>query len=64
MAFIDRSYGNIKSWKWYFGDGKTSSEQNPVHTYENPGTTYIVLLEVAGPEGEDKRARYREVMVK
>ncbi len=64
VAFIDRSYGNITSWKWYFGDGTTSTEQNPIHTYEKPGITYVVLLEVSGPDGEDKRARYWDVMIK
>jgi PKD repeat protein len=27
----------IKTWKWSFGDGKTSEAQNPDHTYEKPG---------------------------
>lgn len=64
VAFIDRSSGNITSWKWYFGDGNTSEEQHPVHTYEKAGLRYVVLLEVSGPGGEDKRARYWEVMLK
>ncbi|MCK9266820.1 PKD domain-containing protein [bacterium] len=64
VAFLDRSYGNITSWKWYFGDGTTSTEQNPIHTYAKPGTTYVVLLEVSGPDGQDKKARYWDVMIK
>lgn len=34
-------------WKWNFGDGQASSEQNPVHTFANPGT-YNVCLTVNG----------------
>jgi len=62
VAFMDFSYGDITSWKWYFGDGSVSTEQNPVHVYEKPGINYVVLLEVSGPGGSDKRARYWDVM--
>jgi len=33
------------TWNWDFGDGQTSTEQNPTHTYENPGN-YTVTLNV------------------
>src|SRR5512135_2043679 len=33
------------TWAWDFGDGATSTEQNPTHTYTDPGT-YTVSLEV------------------
>ncbi|PKR80044.1 hypothetical protein CW751_11795 [Brumimicrobium salinarum] len=35
--FADLSSGNIVSYTWSFGDGNTSSTQNPVHIYPNPG---------------------------
>ncbi len=35
------------SWQWNFGDGTSSNEENPVHSYEEPGT-YTVSLEVDG----------------
>lgn len=41
--FKDLSTGNINSWLWDFGDGKTSSEQNPSHQYDNPGSYNICL---------------------
>ena len=44
--FTDLSGGNIKNWLWHFGDGSTSTLQNPVHTF-NPGT-YKVCLNIEG----------------
>jgi PKD repeat protein len=37
--------GNIMAYAWDFGDGGTSPEANPVHTYNSPGT-YDVTLSV------------------
>ena len=37
------------SWHWGFGDGETSDEQNPAHTYDNPGN-YTVTLTVTDDE--------------
>ncbi len=31
-------------WKWFFGDGDSSSTQNPVHTYLQGGTFNIVMV--------------------
>jgi hypothetical protein len=36
---------NITSWLWNFGDGSTSTVQNPIHTYTVAGT-YTVSLTV------------------
>ena len=45
-------YGGITTWSWDFGDGETSTEQNPAHTYQDAGS-YTVRLEVVGPGGSD-----------
>ncbi|MFO7656350.1 MAG: PKD domain-containing protein [Bacteroidales bacterium] len=43
-GFYDLSSGNnITSWKWSFGDGKTSALQNPVHEYNDSGFFRINL---------------------
>lgn len=34
---------NAQSYSWDFGDGKTSSEENPVHTYSKAGTWQVKL---------------------
>lgn len=43
VQFTDKSVGDPKSWYWQFGDGMSSTEQNPEHTYTVPGT-YTVSL--------------------
>ena len=45
--FEDMSFGNPDSWSWEFGDGDTSSEQNPVHLYAQAGE-YEVTLTISG----------------
>ena len=45
-TFTNNSTGNPSSFSWKFGDGATSSLQNPVHTYAAPGT-YTVELTVS-----------------
>jgi len=43
VAFINRSR-NATSFLWDFGDGYTSVETNPVHSYQYCDTTFIVSL--------------------
>jgi len=60
VAFRDRSHGQIKSWHWSFGDGKTSTGQHPVHEYEQAGE-FIVTLHVKGPQGRARRSKVWDV---
>ncbi|WMX16779.1 S8 family serine peptidase [Aureispira sp. CCB-E] len=41
-AFTDASTG-ATSWLWNFGDGNTSTQQNPTHTYTSNGPHYVTL---------------------
>lgn len=52
VSFSDGSTDDkgVVSHSWRFGDGATSSLQNPTHTYANDGT-YQVTLTVADQEG-------------
>lgn len=51
VSFQDKSTGTVTGWSWDFGDGITSSEQNPVHEYINPGV-YDVTLTMTGTDGK------------
>ncbi|MEZ4850847.1 MAG: choice-of-anchor V domain-containing protein [Bacteroidia bacterium] len=42
-SFNDLSTNNPGNWLWDFGDGNTSTQQNPNHSYTTPGT-YTVCL--------------------
>ncbi|HXA20416.1 MAG TPA: PKD domain-containing protein [Thermoanaerobaculia bacterium] len=44
VAFTDRSTGAPASWQWSFGDGSTSSAQNPVHAYATQGSYTVSLI--------------------
>jgi gliding motility-associated-like protein len=41
-ATVEAPY-TIESYEWLFGDGETSAEQNPTHTYIEPGTYDVIL---------------------
>ncbi len=45
VQFSDNSAGDIISWDWTFGDGESSTLENPPHTYDDPGI-YTVALTV------------------
>lgn len=65
VRFEDLSFdpdGEIVSWTWYFGDGTTSQERNPLHRYEAPGR-YGVLLVVADRDGASAVA-FQEITVR
>lgn len=62
VLFNDESGGTIETWLWDFGDGQTSSEQNPSHAYSSPGT-YSVSLTVTGPEGSDTEIKEDFIVV-
>ncbi len=45
ILFSDLSQGNPTAWTWNFGDGTTTTEQNPQHTFVSGGA-YTVSLTV------------------
>ncbi len=63
VAFSDLSYGDIRSWKWDFGDGTISDEQHPIHRYEKGGD-YVVVLYIEGPAGKARMSKVWDVSVK
>ncbi|MEX0726655.1 MAG: PKD domain-containing protein [Planctomycetaceae bacterium] len=60
VAFRDRSYGDITSWRWDFGDGASSTDRHPTHRYEKAGE-FIITLHVEGPKGKSRRAKVWDV---
>jgi PKD repeat protein len=56
VQFTDTSTGSPTSWAWTFGDGGTSSEQNPQHTYTAPGL-YTVTLTATNEYGSDTETK-------
>lgn len=43
VAFSNGSIAEGRTYSWEFGDGQTSTEENPVHIYSNNGIYTVVL---------------------
>lgn len=52
VNFTDQSFYGITSWLWDFGDGASSTQQNPSHTYTTSGT-YSVSLKATNSSGNN-----------
>ncbi|MBP6825129.1 MAG: T9SS-dependent M36 family metallopeptidase [Saprospiraceae bacterium] len=52
FQFTDKSVDIPQNWLWNFGDGATSTDINPSHTYATPGV-YTVNLTVTNTLGTD-----------
>jgi beta propeller repeat protein len=52
VTFTDKSIGSPYAWKWDFGDGANSTQQNPTHTYSKAGN-YTVTLTISNTDGMD-----------
>ena len=63
VQFHDQSSGEVNAWAWDFGDGQTSVERSPQHTYTNAGV-FTVGLTVSGPHGTSRRTRWDYVDIK
>lgn len=62
VNFQDQSIGNPTNWFWDFGNGATSTLQNPSTTYFNPGT-YTVKLTVTNAQGSNTLTRDEYITV-
>ena len=61
INFTNKS-SNANNYKWYFGDGQTSTQQNPVHTYTNAGT-YTAMLVAANTTSSCNDTVYSKINV-
>jgi PKD repeat protein len=64
VSFTDQSQNNPASWSWSFegGDPATSTESNPVVTYNNAGN-YDVSLEVINSAGQSSLTKQNYITV-
>jgi PKD repeat protein len=60
VSFTDLSSGNPTTWLWDFGDGNTSTLQNPSHTYLNSGD-YSISLSINNNQDIKTENNYIEI---
>jgi beta propeller repeat protein len=63
VAFSGTATGSPSGWLWKFGDGATSTQQNPVHTYTSAGT-YTVNLSATNSYGTTVASKAGYITVK
>jgi len=56
VNFTDASTNTPTSWLWNFGDGHTSTEQNPIHQYTSEGS-FTVSLTATNSAGSDTETK-------
>jgi len=62
VAFTDLSTGSPTNWSWTFGDGGTSTAQNPSYSYTVAGT-YSVSLTATNADGSDAETKTGYIVV-
>ena len=62
VQFTDTSTGGPTSWQWNFGDGTSSTAQNPAHTYTTAGSKTVTLT-VTNSTGSNSVSRTVTVAV-
>jgi PKD repeat protein len=43
VNFTNTTPGNTSNWQWDFGDGFTSTQENPTHTFQTDGCFFVTL---------------------
>jgi PKD repeat protein len=62
IVFTDKTLNSPTSWKWNFGDGGTSTEQNPTRIYRTKGI-YTVSLTATNKNGMDTETKVNYITV-
>jgi len=62
IQFTDESTGQPTEWFWAFGDGETSTLQNPEHTYDAAGS-FTVSLTVSNDAGSNMMTKDDYIVV-
>lgn len=63
VLFTDLSGGSVADWAWDFGDGTTSTDANPEHTYSTAGDYDVSLTVTDGGAGTDTMTKVMYVSV-
>ena len=66
VQFSDQSTpgtGAIDEWSWDFGDGNSSTIQNPAHIYETPGTFTVSLIVTTSNDCTDTETKVDYITV-
>ena len=63
VQFTDTLEDAVTAWQWDFGDGASSTEQNPTHEYTTAGSSTVALV-ASGPGGSDAVVSPEPVSVK
>jgi gliding motility-associated-like protein len=61
-AFTDLSTGGVSSWYWTFGDGGTSTLQDPTHYYATAGSFQVCLVTVSNNGCVDSTCLFVDVL--
>lgn len=56
ITFNDITTNNPTEWLWNFGDGASSTEQNPTHIYVNEGL-FTVSLTASNSDGSGTKIK-------
>jgi PKD repeat protein len=62
VTFKDITTGSPTAWNWDFGDGTTSTDQNPKHTYSTAGN-YTIKLTATNAAGSTALTKYYYIKV-
>jgi PKD repeat protein len=62
VTFTDTSTESPTSWFWDFGDGNTSTSQNPVHEYNIFGTVTVTLT-ATNADGSDTEIKENYITI-
>lgn len=62
VHFTDTTGGAVTTRQWNFGDGVTSTDQNPIHTYSQYGK-YSLCLTVTAPCGSRSTTKHHYILV-
>jgi serine protease AprX len=63
VSFMDSSSVAVISRKWYFGDGDSTTDPNPVHKYIEPGSYDVTLIVESAEDGTLTRVKENFIAV-